>query len=191
MHLLTSRSTPRRAPMRPRIELALLLAITLLDCRPRERAADAPPKKLTAEGEVLAVAPVWQALEEEHGTRGPKHKVAVFDLRQRTTLTLREGQPSAEEKIEIKERFEMKNRSVYECRARGLVKVRVRFGRKSGEPALEVQRPSTIMARTCMPSDYPEREIQLAGGSSRFRLQDEQLVGFAPINEKRVFLPLQ
>ena len=49
----------------------------------------------------------------------------------------------------------MKNGSVYECRARGLVKVRVRFGRKSGEPALEVQRPSTIMARTCMPSGLP------------------------------------
>ena len=170
---------------------AVFLGFVLLGCGGQSREAEAPPKKVTAEAEVLGISSVWQALEEAHGTRGPNHKVAVFDLRQRTTLTLREGQPSAEEKIEIKERFEMKNRSVYECRARGLVKVRVRFGRKSGEPALEVQRPSTIMARTCMPSDYPEREIQLAGGSSRFRLQDEQLVGFAPINEKRVFLPLQ
>lgn len=170
---------------------ALCVALALLGCGPREQEAEAPQQKLTAEAEVLAISKVWQALEEEHGTRGPAHKVGVFDLKQRTTLTLVEGQPSGEEKIEIKERFELKNGAVYECRARALSKVRVRFGRKNGEPALEVQRPSLIMARTCQPSDFPEREIQLPGSGSRFLLQDEQLVGFAPPSEKRVFLPKQ
>jgi hypothetical protein len=172
-------------------ELLLLAVLALIGCRPRERGADAPPKRLSAEQEVLAVATVWQALEEEHGARGPNHRIAVFDLKQRTTLTLREGQRIAEEKIEIKERFELKNGGVFECRARGLARVQVRFGRKAGEPALEVQRPSMLLPRTCAPSDFPERELQLSGGTSRFLLQDERLIGFAPPGERRVFLPQQ
>ncbi len=177
--------------MRRRSELGFLLVLALVGCRPRDRDAEAPPARLSAEQEVLAIAPVWQALEEEHGARGPNQKISVFDLKQRTTLTLREGQRTAEEKIEVKERFEMKNGAVYECRARGLAKVQVRFGRKAGEAALEVQRPSMLLPRTCAPSDFPERELQLSGGTSRFLLQDERLVGFAPPSERRVFLPQQ
>ena len=91
----------------------------------------------------------------------------------------------------MKERFQLKSGQSYECRARGLVKVRVRFGRKSGEPAVEIQRPSLMMSRTCHPSDFPDRELQMPGVGARFLLQDEQLVGFAPPSEKRVFLPQQ
>lgn len=170
---------------------ALLPLLLVAACGGQSAEAEAPPPKLTAEAEVLGISKVWQALEEEHGTRGPKHKVAVFDLKQRSTLTLTAGQRTGEEKIEIKEHFEMKNGAVYECRARSVVKVSVRFGRKNGEPALELQRPPVLMARTCQPTDFPDGEIQLSGGGSRFLLQDEQLVGFAPPSEKRVFLPKQ
>lgn len=184
-------SRVKRPRMRRPSELLLLAVLALIGCRPRERGADAPPKRLSAEQEVLAIATVWQALEEEHGARGPNHRVSVYDLKQRTTLTLRAGQRLAEERIEVKERFELKNGAAFECRARGLAKVQVRFGRKAGEPAVEVQRPSLLLARTCSPSDFPERELQLSGGTSRFLLQDERLVGFAPPSERRVFLPLQ
>lgn len=176
---------------RPSDAVALLLTLVLAGCGGREREAEAPEQRLGAEAEVLAISSVWQALEEAHGTRGPKDKIAVFDLKQRSTLTLREGQTEGEEKVELKESFEMKNGARFECRARGLVKVRVRFGRKHGEPAVEVRRPSMVLARTCQPSDFPERELQLPGSASRFLLQDEQLVGFAPPSEKRVFLPKQ
>jgi hypothetical protein len=182
----------KRARMRRLSDAAkVLLGLLLLGCGGRDHEAEAPQKKVTAEAEVLGISSVWQALEEEHGTRGPKHKVAVFDLKQRTTLTLFQGQTAGEEKIELKEHFEMKNGAVFECRARGLAKVRVRFGRKNGTPALEVHRPSLIMTRTCQPSGFPETEIQMGGVGARFLLQDEQLVGFAPPGEKRVFLPKQ
>lgn len=170
-----------------RSELLLLLA--LVGCGPRRTDAEVPPQRVSAEAEVLAIASVWQALEVEHGTRGPNAKVALFDLKQRSTLTLREGQGVAEEKLEIKERIELETGAVYTCRARGLARVKVRFGRKQGEPALELFRPSLLLTRTCSPSDFPEHEIQVAGGTSRFLLRDEQLVGFAPPSERRVFIP--
>lgn len=163
----------------------------LAACGGRDGNAEAPLEKLSAEREVLSIASVWQALEEEHGASGARSKIAVFDLKQRSTLTLFEGQNSAEEKLELKEHFELKNGAVFQCRARGKVRVRVRFGRRNGQPALEVERPSMVMSRRCQPSDFPEPEIQVAGGTSRFLLQDEQLVGFAPPSEKRVFLPKQ
>jgi hypothetical protein len=70
-------------------------------------------------------------------------------------------------------------------------KVRVRYGRRQGNPAMEVTSPSRVLRRECRPSDFPESEVTLPGGTSRFRLEDAQLVGFAPLSEKRVFLSME
>lgn len=178
--------------MRRRSELWAALAVALLtSCAPKERPAEAPTERLTAEQEVLKVSSSWQALEEEHGTRGGNNKVAVYDVKTRSTLTLVKGNVEGSEKIDFKERFETRTGQVYECRATTTTHVRVRFGRRQGMPAVQVARPSVILRRSCQPTDFPDPEIQIVGGTSRFLLQDEQLVGFAPPSEKRVYLPKQ
>ena len=76
---------------RPTRALALVAALALSACGGRGTEAEAPQQKLTAEAEVLGVSKVWQALEEEHGARGPNDKISVFDMKQRTTLSFQEG----------------------------------------------------------------------------------------------------
>jgi hypothetical protein len=158
-------------------------------CGPKDQHVEAPVEKLTAEQEILKVGTGWQALEQEHGTRGAPSKIAIFDIKRRSTLTLVKGSAEGEEKIELKERFEMRSGETFECRAEKTTRVRVRYGRRHGVPAVEVLRPSMILSRHCQPGGFPEPEIQLVGGSSRFVLQDEQLVGFHPPSERRVYLP--
>jgi len=178
-------------PMQLRSELVLVAFVLVAGCAGRATRSEAPPPKLDAEGEILGVSRRWRALEEEHGALPAQNKIQLFEIRQRSTLTLTRGSSQGEELVERKESFTLKDGRRFECRARGSVRVRVRYGRKNGVAAVEVHRPSMVLGRRCQPGDFPEPEAQISGGSSRFRLEDEQLVGIAPSSEKRSFLPLE
>ena len=182
-----------RAAMRRRIDaaLAVLLATAAWGCGPGGGKAEAPPRKITAEDEILAVAKTWQALEEARGVRGEPEKIARFEVKQQSTLTLRPGEASAEEQLELDEHFELRSGARFECVTKAKIPVKVRYGRRQGKPAVEVIRPPRNIRRSCLPGEFPEPEVRLSGGSSRFRLDNEQLVGFAPLDEKRVFLPIE
>lgn len=172
--------------------LAVLLACAALSgCGSGGGKAEAPPDKITAEDEILAVAKVWQAMEEARGVRNAPEKIARFEIKERSTLALTAGQPSAEEVVELDELFELRSGARFECTAEAKLPVKVRYGRRQGKAAVEVIRPRRNVRRSCRPSDFPEPELTLGGGSSRFRLDDEKLVGFAPLEEKRVFLPIE
>lgn len=177
-----------------RVFAALALAVATFataGCGGRDRGGEAPVRKLTAEGEVLRLGHVWQALEEERGIRGAPEKIARFEIKRRSTLTFTDGQPKGEELLEVKEVFELRNGAVFECATQATLPLRVRFGRRHGQPAVEVQRPTRSIPRNCRPDGFPNPELVLGGGSSRYRLQDEQLVGFAPLSEKRVYMPIE
>jgi hypothetical protein len=178
--------------MRRRTSAPLLLAACLLaSCGPKAEGPRRPDRGVTAEDEIFAAGHVWQAMEEQRGVRGAPEKIARFEIKQRSTLTLERGTHMGTERIERKEVFELRSGAVYECVAKSEMKVRVRYGRRQGNPAVEVMSPSRTLRRECRPSDFPEPEVTLPGGSSRFRLDDAQLVGFAPLSEKRVFLSME
>ena len=151
----TTVAATRRAMQRWSERWALFAALSLAGCGPKERPAEAPTERLTAEQEVLKVSSSWQALEQEHGTRGAKSKVAVFDIKTRSTLTLVKGSAEGSEKIEFKEHFETPTGEAFECRATTTAHVRVRYGRRQGVPALQVSRPSVILRRVCQPAGFP------------------------------------
>jgi hypothetical protein len=171
------------------MQLRLALGLVLCACGGQRTEAEAPAKKLSAEDEVLQIASVWQALEEEHGARGSASPVATYRAKRKSVLTFRAGNKDGEELFELAEHFEMKNGALFECRTRGKTRVGVRFGRRRGSPALEVVRPPVVLRRDCRPPDFPELEVALAGGSSRYALTDERLVAFQPLDEKREYLP--
>lgn len=173
------------------VRWGLALALLTAACGGGGGQAKEPERRLTAQDEVLKVARVWQALEESRGIRGAPEKIARFETKQRSTLTFRRGHDMAEELLELKELFELRSGATYECRTEIKLPVRVRFGRRQGSPAVELSRPARIARRQCRPGDFPQPEITIAGGTVRFRLVDEQLVGFAPLSEKRVFLPTE
>ncbi len=166
-----------------------LLTLVALGCASKPPPAEAPPAKLSAEEEIIKVAKEWRALEQAHGARPAPSEVSVFETSIQTTLTLTQGQGTGVERVVVEERFEMRDGRRFECKSDQSSHVKVRYGRHAGDPALEVSRPPLRLSRSCTPPDFYEPEIELGAEGSRFLLQDEQLVGFVPVGEKRVFLP--
>lgn len=158
-------------------------------CAPKPPPADARPKHVSAEDEILTVAKVWRTIEKTRGARPAPNQVSLFEIELETDIELVAGKGAAKEHVEVRERFEMRDGRRYTCKAEHTGHLVARFGRRDGEPAVELSRPPIRLARQCSPADFYEPEIQLGAEGSRFLLRDEQLVGFVPVGEKRVFLP--
>jgi hypothetical protein len=166
-----------------------LLCLATLGCASKPPPEAAAPKHVTAQDEILAVAKVWRTMEKTRGARPPPSPVSVFEIDLETNVELVPGKDSAKEQIEVRERFEMRDGRRFECKAEHTSQLRARYGRREGEPAVELSRPPIRLVRQCSPTGFYEPEIQLGAEGSRFLLRDEQLVGFVPVGEKRVFLP--
>jgi hypothetical protein len=177
--------------VRAALAAPVFCAALVAGCAKKQDVVEAPPKKLSAQDEILHVASVWQAMETEHGARMPPSPVATFEAKRTSVITLQAGSNDGEERFEVVERFELRNGQPFDCRAKASTRIHVRFGRRHGHPAMELIRPPTTLRRDCRPSNYPELEIALGGGSSRYQLEDERMVAFQPLGEKREYLPIE
>jgi hypothetical protein len=166
-----------------------LLVLAALGCASKPPPTQARPKHVSAEDEILTVAKVWRTLEKTRGARPEPNQVSLFEIELDTNIELVAGKGAAKEHIEVRERFEMRDGRRYTCKAEHTGQLKARYGRREGEPAVELTRPPIRLVRQCSPADFYEPEIQLGAEGSRFLLRDEQLVGFVPVGEKRVFLP--
>ena len=166
------------------------------------RDAETPTARMSAEQQILSVGRRWQAREQQDGFRAsqgpvgqparsaaPAKQVAVFHRTITTSLQLEPGATEAVETFELDERFKLDNGQWYRCQARTTAQVRLRYGKKRGEAALEVSQPERRVTRRCTPPDFPEPVLELPATTSRFRLRGDQLVGFEPVSEKRTFVP--
>jgi hypothetical protein len=158
-------------------------------CASKAPPPDTAPKSVSAEDEILGVAKLWRTMEKTRGARPASNQVSTFEIEFDTSVTLLPGKGAAKETIEVRERFQMRDGRTYECTAEHSGQMKARYGRRDGEPAVELSRPPVRLVRKCQPADFYEPEIQLGAEGSRFLLRDEQLVGFQPPGEKRVFLP--
>jgi hypothetical protein len=171
----------------PRLGLLLFLS----GCGSAETAAPPPVERETPSAQIFRVGRTWEARIQEKGFRSAPSPISVFDVQLTSKLVFEEGQSVATEKLDVSERFEMRDGRAYACTAKTSLQVAVRFGYRREEPAVEIQRPPSALPRTCQPADFPEPEVDLPSGSARFVLRGDQLVAFAPTLEKRVYLPVQ
>ncbi len=168
----------------------LCLAALLQACAPTTEPTSLPVQEETPEAEILRVGSIWEARQGGKSFRSAPDPVAVAELETISVLALERGAKQAKEEIELTERFQMRAGGEFICRARGGARVGVRYGRKSGQPALEVTRPPVRVTRECNPPDFPDPEVELASGTARFILRGDRLTAFAPPLEKRVYLPI-
>lgn len=166
-----------------------MLCLAVLGCGSKPPPTAVAPKHVSAEDEILGVAKVWRTMEKTRGARPAPNRVSVFEIEIETNVELSPGKGTAKEQIEVRERFEMRDGRRFECNAEHTSQLKARYGRRDGEPAVELSRPPIRLVRECTPAGFYEPEIQLGAEGSRFLLRDEQLVGFVPVGEKRVFLP--
>lgn len=171
--------------------LLALVIVVAAGCRGEQQTEAEVVQKETPEDEILRIGRVWQSVSEAKGLRSAPDPVSVFEVRTQSTVTFSKGQPQAEEKIVVAERFEMRSGAKYVCQSDGSVRNRVEFGRYHGEAAVELRRPGLMLERRCDPPDFRELDLEIPAGGARFVLRSDQLVAFAPPLEKRVYLPIE
>lgn len=156
-------------------------------------APPAPPAAPVAEGPadaILRVAATWEARHAEKGLRSPPSPIASFDRQLVSRITLARDATTAPETLRVSERFVLRDGADVSCGADAELTVNVAYGRKAGEPALELSWPALVRPRVCEPAHAPIPDLERPAGRARFVLRSDQLVGVEPALEKRTFLPV-
>lgn len=127
----------------------------------------------------------------EKGLRSSPSPIASFERQVVSRLVLLGGQPTATESVSFAERFVLRDGGEVRCNGELMSQVSVLYGKKAGEPALELAWPAQPYQRTCEPSSPAVGDDDRPAGRARFVLRSDQLVGVEPVREKRNFLPAE
>jgi len=185
--MVYSQTTVTRA-MRAGLAAAALIAG---GCKGDKPAVVAPVRHETPADAIRRVGEAWSATELLKGLRSHPSPIAVYRTQAKSTVRFAAGKDWTQEHLEIDEAFEMRDGTRYVCHAEGKIRVDLVFGRRHGEPAVEMCRPATRLARACEPPGFPDPEVALPETRARFRLKGDRLLAFDPPVEKRVYLPVQ
>jgi hypothetical protein len=156
----------------------------------------APPAPVAAvavegpEDAILRIARTWEARHAEKGLRSSPSPIAAFDRQLVSRIVLAPGATTATEALTFSERFTLRDGTSVACGGSAELPVSVSYGRKAGEPALELAWPALLQPRACEPAHGGIPELERAPGRARFVLRSDQLVGVEPALEKRTFLPV-
>lgn len=151
-----------------------------------------PPAAPVAEGPedaILRIAKTWEARHAEKGLRSPPSPIAAFDRQLISRVVLAPGATTATETLTVSERFTLRDGGSVSCSGSAELPLSVAYGRKAGEPALELAWPALLQPRACEPAHGGIPELERPAGRARFVLRSDQLVGVEPALEKRTFLP--
>lgn len=149
----------------------------------------APPKTVereTAEAEVTRISRAWTSTQVERSLLSPPSPISVRAGSRTSVLTFADGR--AHEDLVVSEQFDLRAGGTIRCETRFQHAVRIRFGHKSGEPAVEVVRPPLSGTRNC---DAPPPEPTLVEPERRalFVLGSDQLVAVEPALDERIYRP--
>lgn len=163
----------------------------LVGCGPGEPPAAVPVRRIGPEEQILRIGHVWETRQRDKGFRTAPSPIAMFHTQVLTRLTLTEGRPTAREQLSFDERFKLRDGTEYTCRTVLTLQPQVQYGRRGGEPAVQLDRPAASARRQCNAPGVPEPTLELSPYSARFVLRGDQLVGFEPVTENRVFIPVR
>jgi hypothetical protein len=169
--------------------VSLTLPPSLTSCGSDRDAAHPIVRHETALEAIRRVAQVWESTQRAKGMRSPPSRIAMFDRVTHTRLPFVANRNWSIELLEIAETFELRSGIRYACQASGEAEVSFRFGRRHGDPAVEMRRPAIRLTRDCKPPDFPELTLELPATTARFRLTGDRLKPFEPPLEKRVYVP--
>lgn len=171
----------------------LILATTgaLAACGPAEPPPAAPVRRIGPEEQILKIGHVWEARQRDKGFRTAPSPIAMFDTQLLSSLTLKEGESTATEHLVFDERFELRDGTEYVCRTDIELRPRIQYGRRAGRPAIQIDRPAASVPRQCDAPGFVDPVLAVDAYSARFSLSGDQLVGFEPVTEKRVFIPVR
>lgn len=166
--------------------IVLLLGFTA--CAGPQEEVEAPVATEGAGEELRRVAVVWSSTEPTKGILSPPSPISMFHATTRSVITLSRDQ--AQEELTIWEELELRSGVTIHCANKFVHPLTVRYGRKHGEAAVEITRPTLRGSRTC-DGAHPDPNFNVPRRVARFALRSDRLVAVEPSTDKRVYLPAQ
>jgi hypothetical protein len=171
---------------------AVLLATWVATgCGGGEPPPEAPVREEDPADAVLRIGTTWESRGQDKGFRSQPSPVAMFESVISDRLRFAEGGRSAREALKVEESFRMQDGATFHCGYQIEIAVQVQFGRRNGDPAVQIDRPETSVPRQCDAPGFPEQTLTMPPSSARFVLKGDQLVAFEPVTERRTFIPAQ
>lgn len=171
--------------MRHRFLVSSLLLLT--SCGPKEDAARPPVQMMTAADEILRIGEQWASSHAEKAILSPPSKISLSNTIVRSQLFL--DQNTARERLTIQEEVTLRSGGTILCETSFEHGLRLKWGRKQGEAAIKLQRPSLSGPRACN-GPHPEPIISRPGAEALFVLRSDELIPVEPPLEKRRYIPL-
>jgi len=174
---------PRRLP---RAGLAVLGLVGLVACGGKQQKPPPVVSRETAQEEVFRIAQTWTSTQVDKSLLSPPSPISMRSSTRVSRLEL--GSTEGHELLTVDEQFELRQGGQVRCRTRFEHSVRLRWGRKSGEAAVEVTRPAISAERSC-DGPSPEGVLREDVKSVLFVLNADQLVAVDPPLEERIYRP--
>lgn len=166
----------------------LLVCLASASCGMSEPVRAPEVAQQRPEDAILNITRKWVARYSERGLKSSPSPIASFDRQLTSRLELIRGTRSANETLDFTERFVLREGGEVHCSGQVEGDVNVLYGRRSGEPAVELSWSTLLGPRKC-DSPKVESTFERPAGLSRFVLRADQLVGLGSALERRTFLP--
>jgi hypothetical protein len=172
--------------MRPG-RLVVLGALCLVACGGKQKKPPPVVSQETAQAEVFRIAQAWTSTQVDKALLSPPSPISMRAGTRTSRLDL--GATEGHEQLTVDEQFELRQGGQVRCRTHFEHEVGLRWGRKSGEAAIEVTRPAISATRSC-DGPVPEAVLQEGVRSALFVLNADQLVAVDPPLDERIYRPI-
>lgn len=180
--------------MKMKIEFFLLTAgvaiVTATSCGGPDKAVSTPVAQYSPEDAILRIGAHWKSQESEKGFRSPPSGIASFSRQTGTELSLKSGETQTDVAVTLVEQFVLRKGETVACETVFSFPAEVAYGRRSGQPALELGWSTASIPRACGSSAAQIPAYEQPAGRARFVLRSDRLVGVEPALEKRQFIPV-
>jgi len=174
--------------MSVRRSVAAALGLSLLaGCGGGQQEAPKTVETETAAAEVARIARTWSSTQIEKSLLSPPSPISVQVSARTSRLEL--GSQLGREQLAVDEQFELRSGARVHCLTKFDHAVRLRFGRKGGEAAIEVTRPALNARRIC-DGTPPEAVLSEAQRRVLLVLSADQLVAVDPPLDERIYRPV-
>jgi hypothetical protein len=153
----------------------------------QEKGGD-PVVTQTAADEILRIASRWTAELPEQGLLSAPSPVSMFKNTRTSVLLLTPD--GAQEQLTVQETLQLRAGGVVRCATTIEHQLHVRYGRRQGEAAIEIERPAIHSPRSCADGTPPEPLLDEPKRRALFVLRADTLVAVEPPLEKRKYLPM-
>lgn len=165
---------------------SLLLLAGCVACAGGQSGPEAPLLKETAADEIQRISSTWSSTEIEKGLLSPPSPISLSTTKRSSVVRLTPD--AATEALTIEESLDLRAGGRVRCRTSFDHPLTIRFGRKQGEAAIELERPALSAPRRC---DGPHPEPLLSEPARRglFVLRGDQLIAVDPPRDDRRYRP--